>query len=189
MQSAHDDVIKWNPFPRYWPFVQGIHQSPVNSAQKGQWHGALMFFLICVWINGWVNNRNAGDLKRHRTHYDVIVMCEGNMYWGCKMLMTRSMRFLFVRSVLEQHKNYYCGNRPLTYHRVLWMLDISCFRYALAVTASNIRGFYRNEIPDFPWRICERNDNVYVCTATRKKYAIQTDSDLVPPIYNSQMAY
>ena len=42
--------------------------------QKGQWRGALMFSLICVWINGWVNNREAGDLRRHRGHYDVIVM-------------------------------------------------------------------------------------------------------------------
>ena len=31
-------------------------------------------FLICVWINGWVNNREAGDLRRYRAHYDVIVM-------------------------------------------------------------------------------------------------------------------
>ena len=28
----------------------------------------------CAWINGWVNNREAGDLRRHRAHYDVIVM-------------------------------------------------------------------------------------------------------------------
>ena len=37
---------------------------------KGQWCGALMFSLICVWINGWVNNRAAGDLSP----FDVIVM-------------------------------------------------------------------------------------------------------------------
>ena len=48
--------------------------SPVNSLHKGQWRGALMFSLICARINGWVNNRDAGDLRRHRTHYDVIVM-------------------------------------------------------------------------------------------------------------------
>ena len=34
-----------------------------------------MFSLICVWINGWVSNREAGDLRRYRAHYDVIVMC------------------------------------------------------------------------------------------------------------------
>ena len=33
-----------------------------------------MFSLICVWINGWVNNRGAGDLRRYRAHYHVTVM-------------------------------------------------------------------------------------------------------------------
>ena len=70
----HDDVIKWKHFPRYWPFVRGIHRSPVNSPHKGQWRRALMFSLICAWINGWVNNGEAGDLRRHRAHYDVAVM-------------------------------------------------------------------------------------------------------------------
>ena len=51
----------------------GIHQSPVNSSHKGQWCGALMFPLICAWINGCANNRNAGDLRCHRTHYDVTI--------------------------------------------------------------------------------------------------------------------
>ena len=70
----YDDVFKWKHFPCYWPFVQGIHRSPVNSPHKGQWRGALMFSLICAWINGWVNNPEAGDLRRHRAHYDVTVM-------------------------------------------------------------------------------------------------------------------
>ena len=70
----HDDVIKWKHFPRNWPFVRRIHRSPVNSPHKGKWRGALMFSLICVWINDWVNNREAGDLRRYRGHYDVIVM-------------------------------------------------------------------------------------------------------------------
>ena len=33
-----------------------------------------MFSLICAWVNGWVNDREAVDLRRHRAHYDVIVM-------------------------------------------------------------------------------------------------------------------
>ena len=73
-RHGHDDVIKWKHFPRYWPFVRGIHRSPVNSPHKGQWHGALMFSLICAWVNSWVNNREADDRIRHRAHYDVIVM-------------------------------------------------------------------------------------------------------------------
>ena len=39
-----------------------------------QWRGALMFSLICVWINGWVSNREAGDLRRYRAHFDVTAM-------------------------------------------------------------------------------------------------------------------
>ena len=70
----HDDVIKWKHFPRYWLFVREIHRSPVNSPHKGQWRGALMFTLICVWINDWVNNREAGDLRRQLAHSDVSVM-------------------------------------------------------------------------------------------------------------------
>ena len=70
----HDDVIKWKRFPCRWLFVRGIHRSPVNSPHKGQWRGALMFSLICIWINGWINNREAGDLRRYRARYDVIVM-------------------------------------------------------------------------------------------------------------------
>ena len=44
MYVSHDDVIKWKHFPRFWPFVRGIHRSPVNTPHKGQWRGALMFF-------------------------------------------------------------------------------------------------------------------------------------------------
>ena len=75
--DIHDDVIKWKHFPRYWLFVRGIHRSLVNSPHKRQWRGALMFSLICARINDWVNNREAGDLRRYRAHYDVVVMrCE-----------------------------------------------------------------------------------------------------------------
>ena len=52
----------------------GNSPGPVNSPHKGQWRGALMFSLICVWINDWVNNHEAGDLRRYRAHYDVTVM-------------------------------------------------------------------------------------------------------------------
>ena len=69
------DVITWKYCPRYWPFVQGTHRSPVNSLHKGQWRGALIFSLICARINGWVSKPEAGDLRRHRAHYDVTVLC------------------------------------------------------------------------------------------------------------------
>ena len=44
--TTHDDVIKWKHFPRYWPFLRGIHRSPVNSTHKGQWRRAFLFFYL-----------------------------------------------------------------------------------------------------------------------------------------------
>ena len=70
----NDDVIKWKHFPPYWPFVRGIHRSLWIPHTKGQWRGALTLSLICAWMNGWVNNNEAGNLRRHHAHYDVTVM-------------------------------------------------------------------------------------------------------------------
>ena len=87
MQLGNHQPRHWTSFPEitWWRhqmetffallgFVRGIHRSPVNSPHKGQWRGALMFSLICVWINGWVNNREAGDERRYSAHYDVTVI-------------------------------------------------------------------------------------------------------------------
>ena len=62
--------------------------SPVTGEfpHKGQWRGALMFSLICAWINGWVNNGEAGNLRRHRAHYDVIVIVRGIHQWAADIL-------------------------------------------------------------------------------------------------------
>ena len=52
---------------------------PGEFPPKGQWRRVLMYSLICVWINSWVNNRDDGDLRRYRAHYDVIVMIAVNI--------------------------------------------------------------------------------------------------------------
>ena len=89
---SHDDAIKWRHFPRYWPFVRGIHQYLVNSPHKGQWRAALMFSLICVRINGWVQwwgrwiEMLSRPLWRHRNGYigahdDIIKRKHFLHYW------------------------------------------------------------------------------------------------------------
>ena len=72
-QPSHGVLINWKHFPRHWPFGRGIHRWPVNR-HEGQWRGVLMFSLIFAWIHSWVNNCEAGGLRRHRAHYDVTVM-------------------------------------------------------------------------------------------------------------------
>ena len=95
--DLHDDVIKWKHFPGYWPSVLGIHRSPVNSPHKGQWRGTLMFPFIYVWINGLVNNRKAGDLRRHHAHYDVTVMLD--MVSDC--ILHKTMGWLLIQALIS----------------------------------------------------------------------------------------
>ena len=77
--------------------------SPVTGeffSHKGRWRRALVFSLICVWINGWVNNREAGDLWRYHAHYDVIVMFHvkwhTNLLKPGKAYMRRRIRLSLV---------------------------------------------------------------------------------------------
>ena len=78
-------TYNWDPVKTWWrhqmeafsallALCAGNSPAPVNSPHKGQWRGALMFSLTCAPINDWVNNREAGDLRRRRGHCDAIVM-------------------------------------------------------------------------------------------------------------------
>ena len=75
----YDDVITWKHYPRHWPFVRGIHRSPMDSLHRGQCRGSLMFSMIFAGTNGWANRRDAGDLRRHRTHYDANIIGIGEI--------------------------------------------------------------------------------------------------------------
>ena len=117
--KIHDEVIKWKHFPRYWLSVWGIHRSPMSSTHKGQWCRASMFSLICAWINGWVNNGEAGDLRRHRVHYDVTVMqrtflfcinimssLQSRVFCVPKVVMVISLSLRRSKSCPWWHRNY-----------------------------------------------------------------------------------
>ena len=84
----HDDVIQWNHFPRYWPVVRGIYRSPMNYPHKDQSRWAVMFYLI----SAWVNNREAGDLRRHRAHYDVTFMVLTVVYAGSNLALHKPLQ-------------------------------------------------------------------------------------------------
>ena len=75
--SFHDDVIKWEHFPLYWPFVRGIHRSSVNSPHEGEWRGALIFSLICAWINGSVMSKCI-ECQRSNELKPIILEVVGN---------------------------------------------------------------------------------------------------------------
>ena len=51
----HYDIIKWNYFPCYCPFMQGMHQSPVDSPHKGTVMWTFNVSLLSIWTNCWTN--------------------------------------------------------------------------------------------------------------------------------------
>ena len=83
----HDDVIKWKHFPRYWPFVQRIHRSPVNSPHKGQGRGALIFSFDLLmnkrlskrW-RGWWFQTQSRPLWRHCNGIGFNIICKIAIY-------------------------------------------------------------------------------------------------------------
>ena len=90
IMTHHNDNTLWlctwwrhqmETFSALLAICAGNSPAPVNSPHKRQWGGALMFSLICVWINSWGNNREAGDLRRYRVHYDVSVMDKNGSLW------------------------------------------------------------------------------------------------------------
>ena len=144
--AQHDDVIKWKHFPRYWPFVRGIHRSPVNSPHKGQWRGALMFSLIRVWINGWVNNREAGDLRRYLAHYDVTVMPGNGLVTPSNKLLPELVLIRLSDVIRRQYTVYHAYLNTVN-QIILSLLS----EYTNPVSISNPCG-YLNWNADFPLR-------------------------------------
>ena len=121
--------------PRYWPFMRGNHWWPVNSQHKGQWRGALMLSLICVWINGYVNNREGGDLRRHRAHYDVdemmlkmkedVFVCnvtirDENRAWATTFTFDCRMDVREKQSKCFKDKSLAPGRRGSKFHAGIW---------------------------------------------------------------------
>ena len=72
LHTNHDDVIKWKHFPRYWPFVRGIHRSPVNSPHRPVTRNFDAFFdlhpnkLLSKQSWGWWLEKPSRSLQRHR---------------------------------------------------------------------------------------------------------------------------
>ena len=70
------------------------------------------FLPSAPWINGWVNNREAGDLRRHRAHYDVIVVLNINAV------------FIFIIS--RTHTQYYQHENKTIRLRLVCVFFIMC---------------------------------------------------------------
>ena len=86
-------------FPASLAFCAG--NSPVPS--QSQWRGALLFSLICAWTNGWINNREAGDLSHHHVHHDVTIMLV-TYQTGSEQTFTYKLRGSWCKYVIAHGK-------------------------------------------------------------------------------------
>ena len=81
-----------------------------------------MFSLICAWLTGWVNNREAGGLKRHRAHYDVIAMTSCDL---CSCYLRRPLPWMSEISnvITSWHWKTFYITSHLNDGLVMWTFD------------------------------------------------------------------
>ena len=156
----NDDAIKWKHFPRYWPFVWGIHRSPVNSPHKGQWRGTLMFCFICA-LNIWLSKQSwrwwFETPSRSLWHPCNVIMQSGRWTYSgtalcdCKctaylILYHLSWSYLIPPSYTSSY-NWYC----------MIVLSYLIWSHTRMVTALRSLGFKGD--PPSPWAEREK-DNI-----------------------------
>ena len=81
--------------------VRGNHRSPVNPLTMASDAELLMFSLICAWTNSWINNGDAGDLRRHNAHCEVTVMSVFIYYFRGPLLLWN-----YLHPILDNHKYF-----------------------------------------------------------------------------------
>ena len=162
--SYRDDGIKWNHFPRYWPFVRG--NSPVTGellAQKPVTRSFGVFPLICAWTNGWGNNRGADNLRRHRTHYDVIVMQAEHTVDKTTELPV----ILYLLTLTRCHNNG-CRNTLIPQLSVRnYQLSNSCLSRLLAFVIVALAFVYRSSSA-----VLSQKDLIYSARVPQSKYGL-----------------
>ena len=105
-----------------------------------QWRGGLMFSLILAWINGWVNNPKAGDLRHHRAHCDVRnqeSFIRGNLQYmqltkGCIHFLVYILICVVGKTIcLEQtHINQYRHQEDVCNAVMVWLNTFLYFQRA-----------------------------------------------------------
>ena len=128
-------------FSGYWPFVRGIHRSLVTFPHKDQWREALVFSLTCSWIIGWVNSREAGDLRHHRAHCDVIVISK-----QCEIL-TR-LRHIAAKLRCKPRTNYCWFNiKQLMFSTPCWFKTVISVFHLITTARRDESHLVWNSVP------------------------------------------
>ena len=75
-------------------------------------------FFICAWTNSWANNGDASNLRRHRAHNDVIVMCRALFGWSTRIQVPVSCIHVHVNGLISAHG---CACRSLANDKYITM--------------------------------------------------------------------
>ena len=127
----HDDDIKWNHFPRYWSFERWIYRPLVNSPHKGQWRGALTFFLsVSEQTNCWVTRQIWGiwklrpayspktpNLGQNRWYF---VPCNHEIWW-MTLENNRASLFCYFKLCATFHSHRWIQTGVTVRKRPIWV--------------------------------------------------------------------
>ena len=126
------------------------------SPHKGQWRRALMFYLICIWINGWVNNSEAGDLRHQHAHYDVIVM---------RSWHENGSRRVFALSKSITHYFFMIPHACMVWYTslVIWCFSINIdVNSKIIVWAALVSKFHNTDTCSFRYYYCISTINIHM---------------------------
>ena len=94
-----------------------------------------MYSFICAWIKGWVNNREAGVLRRYRDHHDVIVIFQVFDNYAVTVMIGGEPYTLGLFDVQAQAD--YARLRPLSYPQT--DVFLVCFSVVLPSSFENVK--------------------------------------------------
>ena len=160
-------------------FCVEIHRWPVKSPHKSQWRGALVFSMISAWTNSWASNGYAGDLRRHRAHYNVIVIwMKINQWISLKLLLWAPINngptFVEVsqpvlESMMTQFIDAYMCHKEHEFHFTICLsfsiLDNFPIIYAKTLCPTSWNAFWKKNhcvlLKHFTW-VPMNNESVFV---------------------------
>ena len=157
--------------------------SPVTGEFPSQ---ALMFSLICAWTNDWVNDRDAGDLRHHRAHYDAhykpLLFTSLSMSYACRVNgcckydMDVIVLWVLMSSMLTQIK------------QTLWAPTKYCL-YLTTICDRCIRGHFLDVLWASNWNLTNFLFLVMQLIQSGNKFALVTTAQLSWHVQNCDLIW
>ena len=132
-----------------------------------------MFPLICTWINGWANNRDAGHLRHHHPHHDVIVM--NYLQESPKICLRHSNIHMHsgpwfnIKMSSYQYRRSHCGDKMAVlmtwgeFQEHLWdleLLNLRALKFSLWIESTSFNVWTRYFVWNFNGFLWNSTQNI-----------------------------